>query len=327
MTVTVYRSTDTSAPVLTGQVGSLISLLDAILVNGYGSKASQGWTKPFTGTNAASYLMKSGTNQRYLDVADNGVGAANYARLVAYEAMTALATGTNPFPSAAQFAGGLYCVKSTTADAAARPWMCVANGAFFWLFCFTDSGATVPATCTVGFGDVTTYVPSDVYNTILIAGTTTTAAATSIANHQLVFAGGFGGSLTLGHYVCRNYTGVGTSATLSKFTNGSLGGYLTSGLYGLGSTANVSGGVIGGVALPYPNPADAGIYLERLWAVDTQLRGELPGLWAPLQPGTGLVLGDTFSGTGALSGKTFEVIRSTIASGAIYAYIETSNTW
>jgi hypothetical protein len=34
MTVRVYRSTDASAPVLTGQVGSLTALLDAVLVNG-----------------------------------------------------------------------------------------------------------------------------------------------------------------------------------------------------------------------------------------------------------------------------------------------------
>lgn len=38
----IYRSTDTNAPVLFGLSGSLISLLDAILVNGYGSAFATG---------------------------------------------------------------------------------------------------------------------------------------------------------------------------------------------------------------------------------------------------------------------------------------------
>src|SRR4051794_28273069 len=38
----IYRSTDTNAPVLFGGGGSLITLLDAILVNGYGSAFASG---------------------------------------------------------------------------------------------------------------------------------------------------------------------------------------------------------------------------------------------------------------------------------------------
>jgi hypothetical protein len=38
----IYRSTDTNAPVLFGGGGSLITLLDAILVNGYGSGFASG---------------------------------------------------------------------------------------------------------------------------------------------------------------------------------------------------------------------------------------------------------------------------------------------
>src|SRR4051794_557415 len=48
----IYRSTDTNAPVLFGGQGSLISLLDAILVNGYGSSFATG-TITNDGTNVA----------------------------------------------------------------------------------------------------------------------------------------------------------------------------------------------------------------------------------------------------------------------------------
>ncbi len=45
MTVRVYRSTDPNAPSLNGLVGSLINVLDACLVNGYGSLATTSLTQ------------------------------------------------------------------------------------------------------------------------------------------------------------------------------------------------------------------------------------------------------------------------------------------
>jgi hypothetical protein len=59
MTVRVYRSTDASAPVLTGQVGSLTALLDAILVNGYGALTAAGWTIAQTTTNKRGYKQNT----------------------------------------------------------------------------------------------------------------------------------------------------------------------------------------------------------------------------------------------------------------------------
>jgi hypothetical protein len=40
---TVYSSGDIGSPQLTGTSASLISVLDGVLVNGYGSKAGAGW--------------------------------------------------------------------------------------------------------------------------------------------------------------------------------------------------------------------------------------------------------------------------------------------
>ncbi|MGE3907973.1 MAG: hypothetical protein AB7K36_01385, partial [Chloroflexota bacterium] len=54
-TTRIYRSTDSGAPVLTGQAGSLLNLLDKCLVDGYGSKAAAGWSRPYTGTNKTAY--------------------------------------------------------------------------------------------------------------------------------------------------------------------------------------------------------------------------------------------------------------------------------
>lgn len=46
---TIYRNTDTSAPALTSvnDSASLTKLLEACLVDGYGSKSAAGWTLEF----------------------------------------------------------------------------------------------------------------------------------------------------------------------------------------------------------------------------------------------------------------------------------------
>ena len=75
MTVRVYSSTDASAPVLTGQVGSLIAVLDACLVNGYGTKTAAGWTKPFAdASNTAVYRSGSGS-RAFFRFFDDGTAA------------------------------------------------------------------------------------------------------------------------------------------------------------------------------------------------------------------------------------------------------------
>jgi hypothetical protein len=45
MTVRLYSSLDVGAPVLNEASNTLVAVLDACLVNGYGAKASSGWTK------------------------------------------------------------------------------------------------------------------------------------------------------------------------------------------------------------------------------------------------------------------------------------------
>ena len=170
MGVTLYKSTDASAPSLTGQTGSLVALLDAILVNGYGSQTAAGWTIAYTGTSKRDYKQGSGSNGYYLDIDDSGPGAGSFreARLRGYEAMTALATGTNAFPTSAQATNGVACRKSTTADATARPWYCVADATCFYLFVDTGDFTNPSYSMAVHFGDFFSYKSGDTYNTILI---------------------------------------------------------------------------------------------------------------------------------------------------------------
>lgn len=129
MGVNHYHHDDAGAPVLSGQAGALIALLDAVLVNGYGSKAGLGWTIAFTAANKRVYRLNSVTQSgRYLRVDDT---AAKYAVVNAYNAMTGIDTGTGGFPDTAT---PLYWYKSTTADAVAREWHMYGDEGFAYLF-------------------------------------------------------------------------------------------------------------------------------------------------------------------------------------------------
>ncbi|MGH8430268.1 MAG: hypothetical protein ACREUF_07675 [Solimonas sp.] len=129
MTVRHYHSTDAGAPILTGQAGSLISLLDAILVNGYDSKPGLGWTIAYSSGDKRAYRLNSATQSgRYLRVDDSN---AQYAIVNAYNAMTDVDTGTGGFPSTAT---ARYWRKSASSDAVARAWDAYGDEAFLYLF-------------------------------------------------------------------------------------------------------------------------------------------------------------------------------------------------
>jgi len=157
MTVRFYSSTDASAPVLSG-TGNFVDLLDAILVTGYGSQPAAGWTKPFTGTNKAAFLMATtgdapGYYVRILDQLDSGRGVA----WRCYKTMSDVDTGTNPVPTVAQVPGnGISFWKSEANSAAARGWFCVADDRGFMFVSARDSATsfTVANTQTMYVGQM-----------------------------------------------------------------------------------------------------------------------------------------------------------------------------
>jgi hypothetical protein len=114
MTTRIYRSDDVSAPVLNGQVGSLITVLTKCLVDGYPGKAAAGWTLALSGTNKAifrnSNTLGTGT---YYRIQDNGLTKTNYATvqgniasICGMTSYTDIDTPTLPFPRV--LAGGDY---------------------------------------------------------------------------------------------------------------------------------------------------------------------------------------------------------------------------
>ena len=316
---TIYRSSDGSAPTLSGTAGELVNLLDKCLVAGYGAKSAAGWTKPLTGTNKAAFKQGAG-NGFYLRVQDDAPGAAGAAeaRLRGYETMSDVDTGTGLFPTVAQAANGTFARKSNTASGATRSWIVVADDRTVYVFVLTTDVAN--NYFTFAFGDFYSLVTSDGYRTFII-GRSLENTATIAVDWLLSLGSVIATGATSNNWVARNYLGTGTSVAIQKVGNTWAGNAPTS----------ISAGV--GI-VPFPNAPDGGIYLNPIYIADittapaNHFRGRLRGLWQLENDSASLGDGDVFSGVGELSGKTFLIIRlvGTGSTGNGVAIIETSNT-
>lgn len=308
MTVRIYKSTDSSAPVLSGQAGALIALLDAVLINGYGSATPAGWAKAFSGTNLAAYRPPAGGNRFYLRIDDTGT---TNGRGVGYETMSDVNTGTGDFPTAAQVSGGLYWPKSNTADATARPWIIAATDRMLIMHVSSASTANATNASVCVFGDIKSYKSGDAYGTIHIACIGSTPNS---ANNFSALASALSAASN-GHFMARTQAQTGTSVTIGKHTD----------MCKSASTPRI--GNDGG--LTYPHPPDGGLYMAPLWVhepIALAVRGTLPGLWAPLH-NKPLEHLDTFSGTGALAGRTFLALKMYDNNSGGECFLEVSDTW
>lgn len=301
----IYRSTDGSAPVLTGQVGSLVALLDACLVNGYGSKAAAGWTKSFSGTNKAVYRAPVGV-RHYLRIQDDGPVAANEVRMHGYETMSDVDTGTGIFPTSGQSSFGLICRKSDTTDSTAQAWVIAGDDRTFYLF--SNSMGYM-------FGEIYSLGTEDAHRTMLVGrGSENQNLAASgiynlgsLAGNLLVSSGG----TSIAAYMPRSYTGLGASEPIRMH----------------GDDVKSGSNTYAGNNLVFPSPVDGGLYISPVWVHENNvIRGRLRGLFQPLHPPSSFAVGDTFSGVGDFAGKTFEFIAGSKHVNAGIYVLETSDT-
>lgn len=368
------------APALTGQVGSLINVLDAVLVNGFNSKtitsitssagvatvttstahgytvgsttpivldiagADQsaynvttpvtitsttqftypvsgspaspattsssmtckvsplGWTKPFSGTNTASYLMPAGSSGLSYGVDDNqSAGSQYFARIRGFETMTAAGvasgSGAGLFPTDAQLSGGNYLYKSISQDSTARNWRIVGDAYGFWLHVQVNNLVTNSGLCY--FGDYLSNKSGDIYQAVSIAANT--AGNTNLNQASWNFA-----NFNTG-YGARSYTQLGSAIAMTYGTEGAFG---SSGF-------------------TYPNPADNGLYLSKVRLLESSNpRGLLPGLFSPIHVKP-LLDGDVLNTVATLPGRSFLMLAGvTISQVETYRYaIDMTGPW
>lgn len=293
---TIYRSSDASAPTLSGTAGDLINLLNKCLVTGYGSQPAAGWTKPFDDAGAPiqrAAFRQGGGNQFYLDVDDRGASSVlngasgREAAVRGYEAMTAIGTGTNPFPTTAQLAANTAnWRKSTTADGVARSWLLIADDRTF-IFVVAD-GDFACYKCYY-FGDIYAVKTGDGYRTLITVRSQVNSNQSSGALGNS-FASSIDSAIPpQGSYMARTQAGTGTAITANYTTIGS----------------STSGN-------PTGPAADGNIYIVRSYvgepASTNVFRGWLRGFYTLLNP-AGINDGDTFSGGGDLAGRNFVVVK------------------
>lgn len=311
----LYRSSDASAPVLTGTAGDLVNLLDKCLVTGYGAVAAAGWTRNtgFAGNSATRAVFRQGAgNQFYLDIDDRGAtgvltgASGKEAAVRMYEAMTDVSTGTNPFPTTAQVAANTANFrKSVTADTLARGWFLIADDRTFILGILDGD---IASTYKLYYcGDLYSIKSGDGYRTCITVRNIVNSAA---ANGSLFnsFSANLG-TVLVGLYCARIAAGTGTSSTASG-----------TGVLGTASNVDTTG--------TWPT-LDGNIYLSRILVGDataaSYLRGWLRGVYMLFQ-GIGMNDGDTFTGTGDFAGRSFIIGKGT-AAGVSASFVLETTAW
>lgn len=299
MTWTTYRWDDVDAPTLSASSSSnLVALLEAVLVTGYSSggtaKAAAGWSIS-NNTSSSAVFQNAGTGK---SVKVTHAASTSYARVVGSEAND----GIGPFfPTEVQMPGGGYIYLSSTTDGTARPWLIQADSKRFYMW--IGAGATTAQGITTNsiygqlffFGDITPDRGDDAFHFMVVHGigsTNSSSQGASMTNAA--------GSSINGHYLCRDISQTGGSKPCGKIGDNSI--------------AQVA--VIGTGGVPYPDPAGGGMRMTpvRVAESNSVIRGAMPGLWCPLHniaaAASNPAPGDTFTGTGALAGKTFLLLNS-----------------
>ena len=183
-TTRLYQSTDSGAPTLTGQVGSLISLLKTCLVGtagvAYNGRPAAGWTNPYDDpTNNITVLRADPAygSGCYVRILDDGTGtsatAAN-AHINCYSSMSGISTGNDQTPASVAGWPGARVEKSSAANATAVPWVVVADQRTAYLATLTT---TVGSSVVYGFGDYESFAPGFGYPIFCAGGRPSVTAA------------------------------------------------------------------------------------------------------------------------------------------------------
>lgn len=353
MPVKVYRSSDAGAPTLDGSAGSLIAVLKACLVDGYGAKTGAGWTMPFSaGAPITKAVFKQGAfagpptrPQYHLRVVDDGSLAAGgrEAAVRGYETMSDVDTGTGEFPTVAQRAGGM-CVRKSH-DANAKTWILVADHRTFTLLVYhpsgynTNWGSRPDGWTGFHFGDYVPANPNFQYPCVLVAKDTFNSVVNdnfNVVEHPEAISS-YGVC-----FLARDYSGASTSKAAVKWVPAlsvNLADPNISGDWSLLRNQPGQSDSPVNALLNAANPADGRIWVARYLLItgEPAVVGWLRGLWAPCHYWDAYADGSTSQGAGQASGRRLEYHQPTrwqdgstsslarMWHGGIY--VETSDTW
>jgi len=352
----VYSSSDVGSPILTGISASLLNLLDACLVNGYGSgatyKSASGWSKPL-GTDPnqaiAAYTPASGSkmtvvvydNQPTGSFSQGGAVLGTSAWWCGWETLngltgsvnSALGSGTGNFPliGSAQMGGNggsfpnnisaSYNVKkSNSADTTPRIWLMFADAWTMHLFIASDNITYTH----YHFGDIYSLKgSSDSYRCWLTGkyGMNLTNNSTTLDSSDVLPL-----PFTITNWptvMARTWGGGGISIVVNKISDT---GKATITAVGNTTGLTTNSGIMVGI-IPGPNPVDNSLYLSPVWigeAASSHIRGRVRGLWMLCHQTANFSDGQIFYGANEQVGKSFRILKPGPGGGLFV--METSNT-
>jgi len=277
-------------------------------VTGTGTKTAKaapaGWSKVYSAANKAAYKsIDPAASGCLLRVDDTGTTSA---RVVGYESMTDVDTGTGPFPTSAQVSGGGYWVKSQSADSTARGFLLVADAKTFY-----NSRKTYLEVQHFGaFGDFTSEKAGDAYNCMLQCDASVNGPSSW-------------GYSQIGYYT---FNDASASRLYSPRSYSQLGGAINMACAHVGDQNIPSG--IGGAA--YPSLASNGLVVGQITAKEIAsgvIRSlALPGVYATPQtrPLNNL---DKVSGIAALPGRTLIAAAIGFSSSEGRLFFDLTGPW
>lgn len=283
--------------------------------------AALGWTKTFTSTNLGSYKSSDVTSSGMtLRVDDTN---AQFAKVVGYETMSDVNTGTGSFPTTGQNATGLWWDKSSTANATGNNWMIFGDGKLFYFARGYRSGnnADLLGYELSGFGDFVSTKSGDAYGCFINGESASQAAATIGSINNLWYGQQLAAT---GLYATRSYSGLGSSIPMGK-AYPTINGITCPGASGTNNTTT----------LVFPNPTDGGMYVAPQYVFEAVapalnvFRGTLPGFYCTPQgiPAGQFSARDIITGVTGLTGRNLRAITCTTNAPAGVAMFDITGPW
>lgn len=284
-TARLYSYTDSGAPALTGQQGTLKDLLKKILVGtagvaygtGINEKLALGWSALYETVDKAIFQGGVGASGMLLRVDDSGSGAGSYREAFAFgcESATGVDAFTDRFPTTTQLSAGVVWRKSQNLNSTAVPWWAWGDDRTFWIM-INWFGTNFAAL--YGFGDFASLKNADPYNALVLGGALVNTSG-SVPTALQAAAISAVDTLT---YAARSHNGatksVALGASMAYHAAGSLPG---------SALANLPA---------YPAAVVSGVLATPILAHEANMpRGRLRGIHAPLHS-SGLTAWSAISG-------------------------------
>lgn len=266
-----------------------------------------GWTREYNATNIEVFRSPNTAGARHYLRVDDGGAEPREARVVGYETMSDVNTGTGPMPTSAQVSGGGYWPKSNAASSSVRSWVLIGDDRTFYLMVAHSAGSSYSV---LGFGDFESYKAADAYAAFLGCYDATGVAVTAGASQYELDYTFPSASTSDGLYVSRAYTGLGSSSPCKRVWP--IADRTANALRRSGQVTNL---------WQYPNGPDGGLYVGRpllTEAASTAIRGRFRGFYiTPQLIGTAVFAHlEPVVGVTGLSGRTLRAAHS--ASGPYF---------